>query len=179
MTGKILPSLLSASRIVFAPFVVVSIMRGEMAQAVYLLMVAGSTDFFDGFLARRYHWQTRTGEWMDGVADKTLLSAVFIALALAGVAPLWLVYLIFGRDLLILLMAVIGLLFTPIRDFPPSVWGKLSTSVQIVTALGMLLGLTTGRNVLIGACATATAWSGAHYFYSAVKRLRALGSRTN
>lgn len=179
MTAKILPSLLSAFRIVFAPFVVMAIMRGEMTQALYLLFVAGSTDFFDGFLARRYQWQTRAGAWMDAIADKTLLSAVYIALALANVAPLWLVYLIFGRDLLILLMAAIGLLFTPIRDFPPSVWGKLSTNVQILTALGLLLGLTTGRNALIAACAAATAWSGAHYFYSALKRLAALGGRKN
>lgn len=174
MTGKLLPSALSASRIVFAPFVVMAIMRGDRKEALLLMVIAGSTDFFDGFLARRYHWQTRTGAWMDAVADKALLSAIYIALALAGAAPVWLVYLIFGRDLMILALAAIGLAFTPIRDFPPSVWGKLSTNVQILASLGLAAGLTTGREALIAACAAATLWSGIHYFYSALKRLAAL-----
>lgn len=179
MPARILPTVLSASRIVFAPFVVLAIMQGARTEALVLMAIAGSTDFFDGFLARRYRWQTRTGAWMDAVADKTLLSAIYIALALSGAAPAWLVGLIFGRDLLILVLAAVGLAFTPIRDFPPSVWGKLSTNVQILTALGLVAGLTTGREVLIGACAAATLGSGIHYFYSALKRLAALRGGKN
>lgn len=156
-----------------------AILRRDHVTALALLMVAGSTDFFDGYLARRYDWKTRAGAWTDAVADKGLLSAVFIALAISGAAPAWLVYLIFGRDLLILLMAMIGLLFTPIRDFPPSVWGKLSTNVQIVTALACLLPFEGVRTALIYVCTATTAFSGIHYFYSALKRLRGLRAAAN
>ena len=179
MNGRFIPTLLSASRIAFAPFVVAAILDRDHSRALALLMVAGSTDFFDGYLARRYDWKTRAGAWTDAVADKGLLSAVFISLAISGAAPAWLVYLIFGRDLLILLMAVIGLLFTPIRDFPPSLWGKLSTNVQIMTALACLLPFEAARTVLIYVCTATTPFSGGHYFYSALKRLRGLRRAAN
>jgi cardiolipin synthase len=179
VSGKFLPSALSALRIVATPLVVLAILAGNRWHALCLLAVAGATDFFDGFLARRYGWQSRLGAWLDAVADKALLVAVYIALALAGWAPAWLVYLVFGRDVIILFMALIGLALTPFRDFPPSIWGKISTNIQIVTALGLLLGVGWLRNPLLAACAVATGWSGIHYIFSGVKRLATLRQLKN
>jgi cardiolipin synthase len=169
-----IPTLLSVSRIFFAPWVVPRIIAGEHQAAFGLLLIAGSTDFFDGYLARRFHWESRTGAWADAVSDKILLSCVYISLAIHGTAPWWLVWLIFGRDLLILGMAGFALAFTTLRDFPPSVWGKLSTNVQIAAAAALLMAPHTAGPPLVWLCSATTAWSGLHYFYNGIRRLRAV-----
>ena len=91
-----------------------------------------------------------------------------------------------GRDLLILAMAGFALTFTTLRDFPPSVWGKISTNIQLVTAgtlLGHHAGLVGGLEplcrFLIWCTGAGTAFSGAHYFYTGVQRLRSLPGKAD
>lgn len=169
-----LPSLLSVSRIFFTPPIASLILARNYWDAYLLCWVAGSTDFLDGMLARRYGWESRTGAWLDAISDKVLLSTIYVCFAVNGDAPTWLVVLVFGRDLMILSLATVGLIFTPIRDFPPSIWGKLSTNVQIAAAAAILAGPEWLKPWSIGLCALATGWSGAHYFYAAVQRWRNL-----
>jgi len=78
---------------------------------------------------------TQVGAYLDPIADKCLLSGVYLALAWAHLVPWWLVAIIFGRDIYILAAVAVVMLFTPIRGFPPSIWGKVSTFVQICTAV--------------------------------------------
>ena len=85
--------------------------------------------------ARKMGESSRTGAYLDPIADKILFSVIYFSLALAHAIPWWMVAMVFGRDLLILAMAAYGLLFTSIRKFPPSVWGKLSTFFQISAAM--------------------------------------------
>jgi len=176
---KFLPTILSLSRIAAAPFVWRSITSRDWDTAVPLCILFGLTDLLDGQLARRFGWTSRFGAWSDAIGDKVLLGTVYIALAVAGRAPAWLVGLVFGRDVFILLMAAIGLLFTRIRDFPPSLWGKLSTNVQIATALVLLLDAALARPWFIGLCTVTTVLSGLHYFYSGILRLRAIASKAD
>ncbi len=117
------------------PFVAADILHGQWTRALILLFAAGFTDVIDGFLARRFGQPTRVGAYFDPIADKILLVAIYIALGAAQAIPRWMVALVFGRDLLILGMAAYGLLFTSVRKFPPSVWGKISTFFQIAAAL--------------------------------------------
>lgn len=151
------------------------ILAREYADAYFWCWVAGSTDFFDGQLARRCGWESRTGAWLDAISDKILLGAIYACFAYNGDVPWWLVGLVLGRDLMILSLALAGLVFTTIRDFPPSIWGKLSTNVQIASAAAILAGPPWLKPWALWACAAATGWSGAHYFYSAVERWRGLG----
>ena len=81
--------------------------------------------------------------------------------------PWWLVAVVFGRDLFILLGVALLMLITPIRKFPPSIWGKVSTCVQIGTVTAWLfrdaLGIPLGRVlsfVMLWPCAAFTIWSG-------------------
>ena len=74
------------------------------------------------------------GAYLDPIADKVLLSGVYISLAVARSIPSWLVVVILGRDLFLLATSGIALLFTAYREFRPSVWGKASTFVQIACA---------------------------------------------
>ena len=115
-----------------------AILQGRHTLALACFGAAAVTDGIDGALARRFGWTTTVGAYLDPVADKALLSGVYLALAPAGTLPWWFVGLVFGRDILILL-GPRWLFFSPsMRKFPPSVWGKLSTFLQIVTAVAWM-----------------------------------------
>lgn len=172
-----LPNLLTLLRVVLTPFVVQAILDRRFGRALVILLIAGITDVLDGLAARGLHLQSRFGAYLDPIADKALLTTGYLALGLAHAVPWWLVGLIFGRDLLILLLAAVALLFTSYREFPPSIWGKLSTFCQIGAAVMVLtagafptLGMPTDPFLWIAALATA--WSGADYFARAIGKLR-------
>ena len=165
-----LPNLFTLARLVLAPFVVYLILNQRHVAAATLFAIAAATDGIDGYLARRLHATTSAGAYLDPIADKLLLSGVFLALAIIRSAPLWLVGVIFGRDLLILGSSGAALLLTRLRAFPPSVWGKASTFFQILTAVAYLMRNAFGSpvvgalcNALIWPAAVITVWSGIDY----------------
>ena len=98
------PNGLTVARIVLAPVVLVCLLTGSVRLALYLFVVAMLTDAYDGYLARRSNRVTEFGKLMDPLADKVLVSLVLVGLLLVGApfAPLWMVAVIVGRELLIL-----------------------------------------------------------------------------
>jgi cardiolipin synthase len=130
-----LPNLFTLARLFLTPFVIFAILEGRHTTALLLFAVAGFTDFLDGTAARKLKMVTQTGAYLDPIADKCLLSGVFLALMAAKIVPKWVVVIIFARDLLILAGVAMVLFFTKVRRFPPSVWGKASTVAQILTAV--------------------------------------------
>ena len=170
-----LPNLLSTLRLILVPFVAHSILSADFHRAAVLIFVAGCTDALDGHLARHFRWTSRIGAYLDPVADKLLLITTFVALGVQGAVPAWLVWLILGRDALILTMVAIALLFTSVRSFPPSVWGKLSTIVQVFTALAVIVDRAyvaadfhAFEMFIVAVTASATISSGVHYAWRAV-----------
>lgn len=171
------PNLLSLSRLALAPFSVYAVLTGEYRTALVIFFIAAVTDILDGPLARRLGCATRLGAYLDPIADKAMLSATYLAAGFAGVVPWWLVALIFGRDILILALAGAALLFTSHRDFPPSVWGKLSSAVQTLAGVVAVAGraypnLGLRPEPFLIAAGVATAWSGLHYLWRAVLIVR-------
>jgi len=166
-----LPNLFTLARLVLAPFIAADILNGRYGRAIILLFAAGFTDVIDGFLARRLQAATPAGAYFDPIADKILLSVIYISLGLAGAMPWWMVAVVFGRDVLILAMAAYGLAFTKLRKFPPSVWGKISTFFQIAAAL-VVIGARSGipAPVTLALClmVLGTIVSGIHYVWRAV-----------
>jgi cardiolipin synthase len=165
-----LPNLVTLARLVLTPFVILAILDGRHTSALLLFAIAGFTDFLDGFSARKLKLTTSTGAYLDPIADKCLLSGVFLALAAARIVPRWVVVLIFGRDLLILAGVGIVLLLTTVRRFPPTVWGKWSTFVQIVTAVAWMARnampypvLDEAAWMLLWPCVALTIYSGLDY----------------
>ncbi len=127
-----LPNLLSLARLAIAPYLFWTLWRGHFNAALVTIVVAGITDGLDGYLARKLGVSSRTGEMLDPIADKVLLSGAFVALWLNGSLEGWLAAIILARDALILAAAGIALLFSKSpRRFPPSIWGKLSTIAQV------------------------------------------------
>jgi cardiolipin synthase len=170
-----LPNLFTLARLVLAPFVAADILHNRYSRAIILLFIAGFTDVIDGLLARRLKASTTAGAYFDPIADKILLSVIYISLGLAGAMPWWMVGVVFGRDLLILAMAACGLLFTSVRKFPPSVWGKISTFFQIAAALvvmGARAGIAAPVTLALYLMLVGTIVSGLHYVWRAVGMLR-------
>ncbi len=166
-------NLLTLLRLVLIPFVILAILEGRHTLALALFAGAALTDLLDGAVARRFRLATPAGAWLDPVADKCLLSGVFLALAGAGTVPWWLVVIIFGRDFYILAGAATVMLLTSVRRFPPSIWGKVSTFVQIVTAVACMAGNVGQARVMLWPCAAFTIWSGIHYTWRTIQVARA------
>ena len=170
-----LPNLFTLARLVLAPFIAYDILHGRYGRAIILLFAAGFTDVIDGFLARRFQSSTRVGAYFDPIADKILLSVIYVSLGVAGAMPWWMVAVVFGRDVLILAMAGYGLLFTSMRKFPPSVWGKISTFFQIAAALvvmGARAGIPSPVTLALSLMLVATVVSGLHYVWRGLGLLR-------
>src|SRR5579863_4107427 len=133
-----LPNLLSVVRLVLAPYVFILLARREYRTALVLFAIAGLTDFLDGLAARKFGSASRLGAALDPVADKVLLSGAFLTLALTGAIETWVAVVVLGRDVLILAAAGVLYLAKSRRSFPPSVWGKISTVVQIAFVLAIV-----------------------------------------
>jgi cardiolipin synthase (CMP-forming) len=170
-----LPNLFTLARLVLAPFVAADILHNRYGRAIVLFFLAGLSDVIDGFVARRFEATTPAGAYFDPIADKILLSVIYISLGLGGAMPWWMVAVVFGRDVLILAMAAYGLLFTSLRKFPPSVWGKISTFFQIAAALvvmGARAGIAAPVSLALCLMLFGTIVSGLHYMWRAIGMLR-------
>ena len=176
---RLLPNLLTVSRLLMAPLVALSILGGAYGQALVWLFAAGITDALDGWFARRFGWSTRFGELLDPVADKVLLVTVYVSMGIAGLVPQWLVWVVVGRDVSMLGFAGFALLWTKQRQFTPSPWGKLSTLIQIATGM-FAIGSRAFGGAFLGSIAyamafvtaAATAWSGIDYGLRAARTFR-------
>ena len=173
---KQIPNLLTAARLLAAPYILYLLWTAEYRTALVGFAIASATDVLDGFIARRFHAASKIGALLDPIADKVLLSGSFLTLGLKGVIPWWLMAIVLGRDLLILGFAIVALARGTRREFPPSVWGKASTAAQIAYVL-FTVGHEAAITPLIVAtilgwiAATLTIWSGVHYFFRVSRRV--------
>ena len=130
---------LTLLRFIFIPFLVTAVFDNNYKLALALFVLAGISDAFDGLLARMLKQQTEVGQYLDPIADKLLLSTMFLVLSLAHRIPWRVTILVFSRDVGILIVG--GLLYATntLRDIRPSIWGKLNTAVQVGTVLVVLM----------------------------------------
>jgi cardiolipin synthase (CMP-forming) len=126
------PNLLTLARLFIIPFLVIAILDGRYTLAFSLFVLAGFSDGFDGLLARMLSQRTRLGEYLDPIADKLLLSTLFLVLTHMNLVPRYVTVLVFSRDFGILLISTLLFATGALRDFRPSLLGKLNTVVQII-----------------------------------------------
>lgn len=136
---RALPNLLTLLRLFAIPFLVIAILDRHEEVALLIFVVAGATDAVDGRLARRLNQSTRLGQYLDPIADKLMLSTLFLTTTHMGLVPLYVTVLVFARDLGILLISTLLYMTHTMRDFKPSVVGKANTLVQIFTMLLVLV----------------------------------------
>jgi len=124
-------------RIVLIPVVMALTLRGSWGAAAGVFGIAAITDFFDGYLARRWKATTVLGSFLDTTADKLLVAGALIALVEVGRAWAWAAFVIVGRELVIL--GLRGVVASDGIVMAPSFWGKLKANVQFVAILLALL----------------------------------------
>jgi cardiolipin synthase len=133
------PNLLTLSRICLAPLLVAAILDNHYALGFGLFVVAGLTDLLDGLLARLLKQYTMLGQYLDPVADKLLLSTLFLVLTYKELIPARVTAMVIGRDVGILLVAAILYAATGRREFRPSLVGKGSTLAQLAAVAAVLV----------------------------------------
>jgi len=101
-----IPNLLTASRLVAAPFIGYCILHDYHAWTLGLFAYAGITDALDGWIARRWNLGTVVGTIIDPMADKTLMTVLTVGLAMKGALPVWLAVIILGRDVALAISAI-------------------------------------------------------------------------
>jgi cardiolipin synthase len=172
------PNLLTLLRICLAPFLVSAILESRFELGFGLFVVAGLTDALDGTLARVLHQRTMLGQYLDPVADKLLLSTLFVVLTHQGLIPARVTVLVFGRDLGILVVAAILYAAVGRREFQPSFFGKANTLAQVTAVAVVLLHQLTAahwvvilRLVALDATVVLTVASGLHYTWLVTRRM--------
>lgn len=172
-----LPNVISGLRLLLVLPAFWLIGEREYAQALVIVAIAGVSDAVDGFLAKRFGWQSRLGGLLDPLADKMLLLAGFLGLVMTGALPVWLFTLVIGRDLLIVCGAVAYHNLVGPFDAEPTRLSKLTTVVQIACVIGELVRLAwwpqlPGREAMLVATAVLTLASGLHYVVAWSARAR-------
>lgn len=162
-----LPNLISGLRVLLVLPVFWAISGRDYGVALLIAAVAGASDAVDGYLAKRFDWQSRLGGMLDPLADKLLLMAAFLALVLVDELPMWLFALVIARDVLIVAGAIAYHNLVGPFDAQPSRLSKLTTLVQILCVLSELLRLSGVAALpvalLVVPTALLTAASGIHY----------------
>ena len=125
-----IPNVISSIRILLVAPIAVALVRHQLAAAIVLFGVAALSDAADGFLAKRYGWQSELGAVLDPAADKLLLATVFVALAYLGLVPLWLMAAAVARDAIIVLGALLYRYLIGPLVARPSVVSKFNTLCQ-------------------------------------------------
>jgi CDP-diacylglycerol--glycerol-3-phosphate 3-phosphatidyltransferase len=169
-----IPNLLSISRILAVPVFIVLMLKTTAERALWagvVFSLASITDWFDGYLARKWGQVTKLGKLLDPVADKILIASALILLVEVDPTrvPAWIAIIIIGREI-----AVTGLRAMAATDgvvIPAESLGKYKVGAQITAILSFLFSYPIGAEwpVLLG---TAALWlamvlslfSGVQYF---------------
>lgn len=179
------PNLLTLLRLGFVPFVVNSIMDGRYGVALALFILAGISDGLDGVLARSLGQRTKLGEYLDPIADKLLISTLFLVLSAMHRIPWRVTVVVFGRDIIILIICTLVYATTSLRDFRPTLLGKANTVAQILTLGATLLvevvpwfWVAAAKTVGIWTVFSLTIVSALHYVYLLGVRLHSTTERS-
>lgn len=135
-----IPNIITLGRVILVPIVFWLLLNGELQLAFLTFIAAGISDAVDGFLAKRFNWETELGAYLDPIADKLLLVCVFVALAVTHRLPSWIAILVVSRDVLIVIAIVLSWLLNHPTPMKPLAVSKLNTTAQIVLAATVLAG---------------------------------------
>jgi cardiolipin synthase len=167
-----LPNLITISRIALAPVLILFLKEEQYAASLAVFVIAGVSDGLDGFIAKRFHCESRLGSILDPLADKTLLVSSYVMLMLLNHLPFWLMLTVAFRDLLIVSGYLVYTSMVGPVQMRPSWLSKLNTFMQIALVM-VILGQQAFQLVyapmvdaLIYAVLLTTVASGLHYLWT-------------
>ena len=164
---------LTILRIVFVPLFIILLVYNELGWAFGTFVIAGITDVLDGIIARRFGQKTSIGAALDPIADKLMMTSSIVILSLPqmefhNTIPRWLLIVIIFRDVFIVIVSLIVVLMLGWRLFRPSIYGKASTVMQVLTVLLVLYAnwqhvVVPELTIVFYMTGLMTAFSGIHY----------------
>jgi cardiolipin synthase len=149
--GFTFANVVTIGRMVLVPAFIMLVVSNHPGWALGVFAAAGISDALDGFVARRFGQRSELGVFLDPIADKLLMTAALVVLSLPNHPasfpdfaqmnrfPILLTILTISRDVLIVLIALVIHLATGLTRFPPTLYGKVTTVVQVVTVCFILL----------------------------------------
>ncbi len=154
VTGKALtiPNLISALRFLAVPFVIYFMLAENWTLALLVFPIAGISDAIDGYIARSFNQMSDMGAYLDPLADKALMVAVFIILSVFEALPLWVVVVIVARDVFIVGGVVLAAIAGSALKIAPIKVSKLTTVFQIALAaylLAQMAGIVSASSIEI------------------------------
>ena len=171
------PNLISIFRLLIVPLIVWLLSIQEFSIAFWLFLVAGISDGVDGFIAKKFNQASDLGAHLDPIADKVMLVAVFLALGIQGLLPIWLVILAISRDLLIVGAVILTWVIDQPIPMKPLMVSKVNTVAQIALicvvmwAMAFEQSLGVSLNVLIALVAGLTIVSTVAYIFSWISHI--------
>jgi len=146
-----LPNLITSLRVVLVPLFILMMVGKKHEEAMFVFAAACLTDAFDGLTARAFNMRSTLGIWLDPIADKLLLTSAFVVLAIPSLSypyriPVWLAVVCIGRDFLIGAAVLTINLAKGLTTFRPSLIGKTTTVVQVVTLFLVLAANSYGND---------------------------------
>lgn len=166
-----IPNLLTLLRIAATPVLIMLLTYEMFAGALLLFVLAGISDGLDGYIAKRFHYQTRLGAILDPLADKLLLLSCFVVLGIMGHIPFWLLVVVVFRDLIIIVGYLLLVILEGGVNMSPSGVSKLNTVLQICLVAAVLVNLASGVElpmvvpVLVAMVTATSVVSGVHYVW--------------
>jgi len=179
--GITIPNLLTVTRILLTPLFVIFLIRERFGYALLVFIAAGVSDGLDGLIARYFNQRTTLGALLDPIADKVLLSAGFVCLAVLMVIPGWLTVVVISRDVVIMLGIAVFAIMNIDFEVKPTVISKITTVFQVVTVCLALInleisGLRELQLIFYWATAGLTILSGLHYIFVGLSILQRGGN---
>ena len=173
---KYVPNFLTLGRLVLVPPIVILLFfpgKFWSALAAFIFLIASLTDFFDGFIARRFQVESSFGRFLDPIADKVLVTSALIMLIALGRVQAWVVMLIITREVAVSALRSITKSWD--TTLKPSPVGKLKTVFQFTAIVPLMIHYTYDigipidfhmiGTVLLYIALVLTIWSGIDYFY--------------
>ncbi len=143
------PNILSLGRLVATVLIFVLVLINQpwaFLISFVLFVLASVTDFFDGYLARRYSVVSSLGVFLDLTADKILVCAILIALVQIGSVPAWVVFIIVTREFLV--SGLRSMAAAKGHVIPAGMWGKQKTFITLIAMSALLLAKGLGASQL-------------------------------
>src|SRR5437879_13738356 len=123
----------------FVPFVIINLVDRHYHWVLALFVLAVLSDGLDGLLARKLHQQSLLGQYLDPIADKLLLTTMFLVLSILHKIPWKFTVLVFSRDISILGVGAVLYAIAGLRNFSPSIFGKANTFFQVAAVFLVLI----------------------------------------
>lgn len=161
-----IPNAVTLFRVALVPVAMWLIINDKPQSAFWVFLIAGVSDAVDGYLAKRFGWETELGRYLDPMADKLLLISLFITLGFLEQIPSWLVLCVVFRDLIMISAIVLAWMMNNPVEIQPIAISKVNTALQIALVavvladLGFQLGMQGLRDVL-GWCTGVTTMASA------------------